>query len=116
MTQESVDIEGWIARIRSRDAMTFEDAFWGPRPTGPAVVPRLIAELQRATDSYTRAKLVELLGEMGDISAVPVLVAELAHPENEIRVWAVQALELLGFPDGLRAAQAYRQSHPEEFQ
>ena len=112
---ETPALDDWIARIRSRDAMTFEDAYEGPRPNGPAVVPALVRELHAATDSYTRGKFAELLGEMGDASVVPVLVAELVHPEKEARTWAVLALEQHGAADGLDAARRYRAQHPEDF-
>lgn len=113
--QEGPDLDEWIARIRDRDALTFEDAYDGPRSVGDAVVPRLIEELHRATDGYTRGKFAELLGEMGDASVVPVLVAELSHSEKDARVWAVLALEQLGVPGGLDAAKLYRTAHPEDF-
>jgi HEAT repeat protein len=113
--EEPPDLEEWIARIRSRDAMTFEDAYEGPRPTGPGVLAMLVKELHAAADGYTRGKFAELLGEMGDASVVAVLIAELAHPEKDARTWAVLALEQLGIPDGLNAAQRYRAEHPGDF-
>jgi hypothetical protein len=113
--QDPPDLDDWIARIRDRDAMTFEDAYEGPRPIGDAVVPRLVQELRRSLDGYTRGKFAELLGEMGDSSVVPVLVAELEHPEKDARTWAVLALEQLAVPAGTAAAAAYRAAHPDEF-
>jgi hypothetical protein len=69
--EHSPDLDKWIARIRDRDAAAFEDAYEGPRPVGPDVVPRLVQELQSATDGYTRGKFAELLAEMGDASSYP---------------------------------------------
>jgi hypothetical protein len=63
--QDSPNLDDWIARIRDHDAMTFEDAYDGPRPFGEAVVPRLVQELHRSPDGYTRGKFADLLGEMG---------------------------------------------------
>ena len=99
------ELDEWIARIRSRDAMTFEDAYAGDRPFGPGVVTRLIDEMQSAADAYTRGKFAELLGEMGDASAVPALIEELriAGPDEEH--WAVTALEQLGVPEGINALE-----------
>ena len=94
--------------------MTFEDAYWGERPTGPDVVPRLIVELHRSTDGYTRGKFAELLGEMGDALVVPVLVAELDHTEPDARQWALRALDELGDPEGVAAATQHRALHPED--
>lgn len=81
--------------------MTFEDAYFGVRPEGPEVIPRLIAELQAAPDAYTRGKFCELLGEMGDESAIAALTAELQHPEETVRQWANQALEELKSEEAL---------------
>ncbi len=110
-----LELDDWIARIRSKDAMTYEDAYWGERPAGPHVVPRLVLELHCSGDRYSRGKFVELLGEMGDASVVPVLIAELSHPEPDVRIWAVFALEELGFADGLAAARAFRLANPDVF-
>ncbi len=109
-----MELDAWIERIRDRDSVTFEDAYWGERPAGLEVVPRLVAELHRSTDSYTRGKFAELLGEMGDASVMPVLVAELVHPDLDMRQWAVLALEELGVPEGIAAAARHRSLHPEE--
>ena len=112
--QDPPDLDDWIARIRDRDALTFEDAYEGPRPVGARVITRLVQELHRSPDGYTRGKFAELLGEMGDPAVVPVLVAELVHSEKDARRWAVLALEQLADPTGLAAAAAYRAAHPED--
>jgi len=115
MTQAPPDLDDWIARIRDRDAMTFEDAYEGPRPSGAAVIPRLIQELDRSTDGYTRGKFAELLGEMGDASVVPTLIAELTHAEKDARMWAVLTLEHLSVEAGLEAAARHRATNPDDF-
>lgn len=99
-----VSIDDWVSRIRSLDPMTFENAYFGSRPTGPDVVPRLVAELHSSIDSYTRGKFCELLGEMGDASVLPVLERELDHEDENIRIWAAQAIEEIQSPKN-RAAK-----------
>jgi hypothetical protein len=101
------DLDSWISSIRSRDPMTFEEAYHGPRPSGPAVIDRLVHELVSATDTYTRGKFIELLGEMGGKSVTSILVAELGHPDEVIREWAVAALKELGVSEGADAVQEY---------
>ncbi len=91
--------------------MTFEDAYFGSRPEGGLVVPRLVAELRASGDAYTRGKFCELLGEMGDESAVPVLLEELDHSDENVREWARRALEELHSED----ARAEKRKHLEEF-
>lgn len=110
-----MDLDDWITRIRSRNAVVFEDAYHGERPTGLDVVPRLLAEMQAAEDSYTRGKFAELLGEMGDESIVPYLVAELSHPHADARRWAALALEQLGSPEGIAAARLHRENRPGDY-
>jgi len=109
------ELNDWIARIRSRDAATFEDAYEEERPTGPEVVPRLLAEMWNSPDGYTRGKFLELLGEMGADSVIPHLIAELAHPAPDARRWAVLALEQLGSVAAVAAARRHREEHPEDF-
>jgi HEAT repeat protein len=101
----SVEIDDWILQIRSADTMTFEDAYFGVRPEGPGVIARLIAELHASPDVYTRGKFCELLGEMGDESALAVLTTELEHPEEVVRQWASQAIQELKSEEA-RAAKA----------
>jgi hypothetical protein len=103
-------LEDWIRDIKSLDATTFEDTYEGPRPVGDDVIPRLISEMHAAQDSYTRGKSIELLGEMGDASVVPQITAELDHPEQPIRDWAVAALQLIGGDAANEAIAQYESS------
>lgn len=109
------DLETWISGIKNRDAMIFEDAYHGERPSGAAVVPRLLAEMRAAPDVYTRGKFIELLGEMGDASIVAELLPELAHPHQGVRQWAVTSLRALGGDVANRAVADYEREHPDEF-
>lgn len=108
------ELDDWIAQLCDDDPMAYEDAYFRPRPSGANVVPRLIQELRASSDSYTRGKFVELLGEMGDQTVVPVLIAELAHPDSNVREWAITALTELGAPDGIRAVKEYRDANPDD--
>jgi HEAT repeat protein len=108
-----MELEQWIRQIKSLDPMIYEDAYWGERPTGAGVTTRLIAEMKASSDAYTRGKFAELLGEMGDQSAVAPLIEELHHPDRRVHEWALIALDLLGFDEGLAAAEKYREAHPE---
>jgi hypothetical protein len=111
MNAES-EVDRWIAEIKSQDSMTFEEAYHGKRPTGPLVIPRLIAEMHRASGTYVRGKFIELLGEMGDDTVVPHLLGELGHPEQAIRDWTVTALRTIGGESAARAIQEYEAALP----
>ena len=87
--------------------MTFENAYFGSRPSGPEVVSRLIAELHSSIDSYTRGKFCELLGEMGDASVLPVLERELGNEDENIRIWAAQAIAEIQSPQNRAAKQQH---------
>jgi HEAT repeat protein len=107
----SSTIDQWILRIRSTDPMTFEDAYFGARPNGVNLTVRLISELYASEDAYTRGKFCELLGEMGDESAIPTLTAELEHPERTVREWATHALNELKSEE----ARAIKSEHLRQF-
>ena len=109
------DLDEWIREIKSDDPWTFEDAFHGPRPTGPAVIPRLISEMRTANDRYTRGKFIELLGEMGNSEVVPDLAIELSNSDQTIRTRAITALETIAGNAAERALQQHRAEHPEDF-
>lgn len=104
MNQLSVD--EWLERILSRNAMTFEDAYWGERPPTDLAVPKILKALEDHFDSYTRGKLLELLGECGDLSVLPVLEHELANSDESIRNWASGSI------DALKAREPW-QRHPK---
>jgi len=95
MQPDAPDLESWLLQITDRDAATFEDAYWGPRPDVSAAVPRLLQLLQGAHDAYTRGKILELLGESGDPSVAELITSELLHPDPEVRKWAKLALSAL---------------------
>ena len=74
--------------ILCRDAMTFEDAYWGERPPANKVVPIIIEKLKTVLDPYTRGKLIELLGESEDKSVLTILENELKNEDEFMRNWA----------------------------
>ena len=100
-------LQNWIHRIKSGNPSVFEDAYFGTRPSGPDVIPRLIEELKLSSDSYTRGKFCELLGEMGDESVLPVLQEEITHPERGTYEWAINAMNMLRSPERRAAHQEY---------
>ncbi len=109
------DVDALITSIRSRDALEYEGAHLVLAPRAREVVPRLLEELQRSSDAYTRGKFVELLGESRDPSTVPDLIRELSHSDQNVRQWAVTALRMVATKEALDAADAYEAAHPAEF-
>ena len=95
MKPDNPQLEEWLSKILDRDPMTFEDAYWGNRPNPTLVVPQLIELLSSIQDAYTRGKILELLGESGNLSVAPTISADLTHPEQSVREWAKLALSAL---------------------
>lgn len=89
------DLKEWMDFILSQDPMTFEDAYWGVRPHQEIAVPMILDKMKTAYDSFTRGKLIELLGESEDISVKATLENELNHEDGKIREWASSAIEAL---------------------
>lgn len=81
--------------ILSRDPTTFEDAYWGARPRQELAVPLILEKMKTIHDSYTRGKLIELLGESEDASVKAVLENERNHTDESIREWASGAIDAL---------------------
>lgn len=90
-----IEPKTWLTAILSQDAVTFEDAYWGDRPASNEVVPEIIAKLSEIFDPYTRGKLIELLGECGDKSILPILEAELKNPDPSLKEWAAGSIDAL---------------------
>ena len=95
--------------------MTFEDAFEELHPIASRYLVELNAELNTADDAYTRGKLLELLGYTHSDSVIPTLSAELDHPDQNVRQWAILALEEINSALSLERARAYKANHPDEF-
>ncbi|QLG88652.1 hypothetical protein HQ393_10595 [Chitinibacter bivalviorum] len=90
-----VNVDEWLNEILSRDAMTFEEAYWRERPPANEAVPRILQALTAPLDSYTRGKLIELLGECEDLSVLHVLEKELLSPDESMQFWASLSIDAL---------------------
>lgn len=75
--------------------MTFEDAYWGERPSAELAVPKIIRAMAVNFDLYTRGKLIELLGECGDNAVLPILEKEMASSDESVRNWASGSIDAL---------------------
>ena len=91
----TVSVDEWLKAILSPDPTTFEDAYWNDRPPISEALPRMIDALNVFKDSYARGKLLELLGESGELKVIPILEAELNGPDQATREWAENALSAL---------------------
>ena len=87
-----MNIQSWISNILSTDPSIYENAYWGSRPDKVKVVPILISLLETVHDSYSRGKIIELLGESEDSSVISLLEVESRHPDQRIRDWANGAI------------------------
>lgn len=105
--------ERCVEMIRDPDALLFETGFWWLVDRAPEHTAELIALVRGEADPFTRGKFVELLGATHAPEALPVLAAELEHPDPHVREWALLALDDLGVPGAAELAAAYRQAHPE---
>ncbi len=110
----STALDQWIARIKSRDPLVYEDAFHDQWPDDPALIERLVTEMHAAEDAYTRGKFIELLGETGHEGVIDHLVRELGDPRGDVRQWAVKALAAIGGPDVGELLARHRLAHPED--
>jgi len=68
---------------------------------GPAIVPRLLAELESARDPVRRGLIAQTLGYIGDPRAIPALaeILETAPPNQVLEGRVTGALGRIGHPD-----------------
>jgi HEAT repeat protein len=109
------DLDELLAELRSPDPETFEGAYACLRPIAAEIVPMLLKGLSGAADPYERGKFVELLGHSKNKTAVPALELELAHPDQDVRQWAVTALREIASPEAQVLVADYERTHPSEF-
>ena len=105
-----------MRRLRSRDPLTYEVAYTEFLPHVRTFVPELLRELERTPDSYTRAKVIELLGDAQAKEAIPALAQELMHPDQNVRQWAVTSLLSIRDAEADALVEEYRRAHPAEFE
>ena len=91
----SEDVNIWLSAILSKDSITFEDAYWDVRPPVEEAIPKIIEALKVTLDAYTRGKLIELLGECGNLTILPILEEELKNADSSIQRWAILSIEAL---------------------
>jgi HEAT repeat protein len=115
MNNSGFDISECLQRICSKDGLTFEDAFDELCPIASQYLPELINTLACSADPYTRGKIIELLGYTHSESAVPTILGELEHPDQNVRQWAYLALGEINTPISCEHAANYKSSHPSEF-
>jgi len=88
-------LDTWLEQILVIDPMRFENAYQGMRPNPAMPVLRLLVLLHSTQDPFGRGKFLELLGEPGDRSIIPVISAEQDHPDQHVREGARYALSAL---------------------
>ena len=110
------DFADCLTRLRSRDALTYEAAYEELLPRVREHVPELLAALEHGgDDAYTRGKLIELLGDAQDRTALSALARELRHPDPNVRRWAVTALLALCDSEADAVVEEHRRRRPEDF-
>lgn len=89
--------------MRRRDPQAKEDGFHTLLPIAAEHVADLVREFQAERDDHgLRCWLLELIGEARSPEAFEVLAEQLRGPDEDLRLWAVRGLELLGTKDARR--------------
>jgi HEAT repeat protein len=71
---------------------------------------------RKETDHAVRGRLIELLGDSGEPRVIPLLESELASQEDEVRRWALHALDCVATPEAQALAASHRTKYPEDAQ
>ncbi|MBW8486445.1 hypothetical protein [Actinomadura parmotrematis] len=84
-----------LAMMREPDPARRESGFDFLREHADSYVAELAAAFEREDDPRLRPLLLELLAEARADDALPVLAAQLAADDDDLRFWAVRGLEML---------------------
>ena len=104
-----------IAWIRSDDPGTAEDGYFGLEGRVGQYTHQLISLVEAEPDSFIRSYFVELLATAKDPNAIPTLISEMSHPNQQVRYWAVTGLEEIGSEREQELARAHKAAHPDEW-
>jgi HEAT repeat protein len=74
----------------------------------------LIELMAKEADPVIRGRFIELLGDSGEPRVIPLLESELGSGDDEIRRWALHALDCVATPVAKALALSYRTLHPED--
>ena len=108
---------GLVKGLHDGDPMVRRRAIVGLIDVGRLAVPLLRVELDRESDPINLAAIVQALGSLGDLKALPALSQLLQDPARpiEARIAALEALSGLNSPQALNARLmlAYDSKAPE---
>lgn len=90
-------VEGYIANLESTDPVLATEAYDALREIGsPAVAPLLSTVQAKDTSADAKYMICDLLGELRDRAAVPVLIPILKDPQEHVSSVASAAARALG--------------------
>jgi hypothetical protein len=98
-------------KMRRHNPQTREDGFHELLPHAADHVDELIHEFRAEQDDHgLRCWLLELIGHARSPRALPLLIEQLASPDESLRSWAARGLEQLDAKEARRAL--WQASHP----
>lgn len=76
-----------IEMLRSSDPMTYEDGYqWLQGASLNQHIQEIASMLQVEPDAVIRSKLVELVGNVDKPEYIPLLVEQLSHDSQQVRL------------------------------
>jgi hypothetical protein len=103
-----------VEMLRSRDAMTYEDAYHWLQGYLTDHLDDLLGLMTAETDPVNRSRFVELVGDSKSPKVISYLEEELGHPNREVRMWAFNSLTHFENPDATAIAAEFQKKYPDE--
>ena len=114
-TMTLAEFEEAIRKLRSGDAVTYEEGFDRLQYSLFSCI-RNIADLLKSEENlFVRTAFVELIGLADLEEYVPLLVQELSHQDRDVRSCACSMLVISGHVLARALADDYRRAHPCEY-
>ena len=108
------EFEEAIRKLRSGDAVTYEEGFDRLQYNLFACIRNIADLLKSEEDLFVRTAFVELIGLADLEEYVPLLVQELSHQDRDVRSYAYSMLVISEHVLARALADDYRRAHPEE--
>ena len=110
---DKLDINKILEQIRSKDLLTYEEAYYQLEEVANDYKEDILRELINESNSFIRGKFIELLGHCKDSSLIPIFKKELEREDEETISWALGALEETKSEEGLKIAKDFKRKNPK---
>ena len=111
---ELPDFKTCVEMLRSSNSVTYEEGYLAIQAYLGKHLDEIVVSLRNESDVNMRGRFVELIGDSKNPKMISLLREELAYPNQEVRMWAYNALENMEHPEADAILKEFVRLHPTE--